>query len=606
MAVAADVPNIYDVVISGLGYILANPIAPNLPFRTQRARYSYSPTFVTRQNVSGSYGDNQQDFWLTESQKDWALGDGQKFFRANDADSQRRYWTGKNLDISIPGQVKIAPAIKTNISFTNPALGAAGTAYTRNTIYVVDATTLFSISNSGVITNLGAHGAGTPFARGLIADGNFLYIAGSTALRAYDLTGATFATFNAAAFEALAFTGNTLYAVDSVMSSFYRFDTAGTSTNLFTFKDAKGGSRGVVSSLKSYGGKVLLLRSSSEENRGSTLWQYAGTGLSTLAELPPNFRGDQMDVVGGVVFIAGAFLTRASTWQPAIYYFANGTLGLLWKAPVLTQNATVPSLVAFQQGLVFTDEVLGNFMYYDFSTGAISTIGSFTVGNVSWTNSTGGILAASGTSFIHTRNSTSTYFFPDTTQATSGIVYSSLFDFDSSLTKLFRAVIVEFEPGSDGDGGSIDVAYQVNSVDLSYTSLIVGAVSGSENLMTGVSGRSISLKITLNKGTSTLGPTLKRVYVRAVPIQQTFRSDEMILDCSGANGKTPVILRNGNPHNLDGQAMVTNLRTAITSTTPITITDRFGTITAVVDVANVEIIEIRPEEYYVRMAFREV
>ena len=44
-------------------------------------KYAYSPTFVERANVQGDYGDNQQDFFMTFSQKDWSLGEQQRYFR---------------------------------------------------------------------------------------------------------------------------------------------------------------------------------------------------------------------------------------------------------------------------------------------------------------------------------------------------------------------------------------------------------------------------------------------------------------------------------------------------------------------------------------------
>jgi integrase len=55
----------------------------------------------------------------------------------------------------------------------------------------------------------------------------------------------------------------------------------------------------------------------------------------------------------------------------------------------------------------------------------------------------------------------------------------------------------------------------VGDVDGSYTTLQTGAVSGTEYTLT---GRNISVKITVNKGTSTNGPVLKRHYIRAAPV----------------------------------------------------------------------------------------
>src|ERR1035437_9465698 len=100
--VAADVPNRFDLVIDGYGYVTARAIDPNIPFRVQQSRLSYSPTFVDRQNVSNAYGDNAQDFFLTIRQRDWSLGEQQKFFRAG---VDGNYWMGSAVDTTTPGQV---------------------------------------------------------------------------------------------------------------------------------------------------------------------------------------------------------------------------------------------------------------------------------------------------------------------------------------------------------------------------------------------------------------------------------------------------------------------------------------------------------------------
>lgn len=604
--VAADVPGKFDVIIDGHGYVFANEIDANLAFRTQRAKYSYSPTFVPRSNVSGNYGDNQQEFWQTASQRDWSLGEGQKYYRANDADSVRMYWLGSNVDVSLQGQVTLNDSVVS--SGINTDIGGTGVAYADNKIYLVDASGfLYSIVASGSATNttlIGAHGAGTVYPRGITTDGFYIYISGTTAFRKYNINSGVFSNFSTGISPmAAAFAGNTMYALS--LSEFGRVDSAGAYTALYYWKDAAGGAKGVVGSIHAKDSGVIICRFESEDGKGAELWEYQG-GLTKVASLPPNFIADQMDVALGIVFIGGAFVSANNTkYQSAVFYLANGNLGLLWKSSASSTNKTLTALCAFQHGVVFTDETTGNFMFYDPATGSISSIGSFTKGTVAWTNTDGSFLFASGTSFLHTRNSNSWYFYPALVKPSSGYVRTSLFDFDSSLTKYVRGVIVDFDPASDGDGGSVDVSYQLNSLDGSYTSISTGITAGTEYAIN-QSCRSISIQVTLNKGTSTNGPVLKRVYVRAVPIQQTFRNDEVILDCTGKDGKTPVQLRNGNPHPLDGQQMATNLKASIVSTTPISITDRFGTITGVIDAANSEIIEVRPEEYMARIAFRQV
>ena len=129
MATSGDVPGVYDVVIDGQGYLFYEQMdvaATTFGHIPQRALYGYTPTFIERTNITGDYGDNQQAFWLTVSDRDWSLGEEQKYYRGNDAVSARRYYAGTNLDISIPGQAKLA---WTNLSATLPQTSAVSTIY---------------------------------------------------------------------------------------------------------------------------------------------------------------------------------------------------------------------------------------------------------------------------------------------------------------------------------------------------------------------------------------------------------------------------------------------------------------------------------------------
>src|SRR4051794_30194505 len=107
-ATAADIPGRYDVAIGGFGYVLLDSLQSSIPFRTHRAVYGQTQPFVERQNVSNGYGDNAQDFFLTVRQRDWSLGEQQKFFRSG---ADGRYWMGSNVGVEVPGQVKLAPAV---------------------------------------------------------------------------------------------------------------------------------------------------------------------------------------------------------------------------------------------------------------------------------------------------------------------------------------------------------------------------------------------------------------------------------------------------------------------------------------------------------------
>jgi hypothetical protein len=282
-----------------------------------------------------------------------------------------------------------------------------------------------------------------------------------------------------------------------------------------------------------------------------------------------------------------------------VFFYASGTVGKLWEANTFgtTAGITYPSLAPFDGGLVFNDDTTGSFLLYDPSTGGISTIGTYTVAGDT------PLMAATGSCFLHTRNQTIAYQAPDTTAATTGTVTSSLADFDSSLTKYFKAVKIDADIPANS---SIDIAYRLEDLDGSYTTVQTGAANGTEYTI-GANGRAISIKVTLNKGTSTDGPTLKRVYVRAVPLPANFKRASYILNLTGRNGEQHAQCRDGSLHPKDGLELATSLRTALTSTTPVSITDRFGTFTGILEGGDgFELMEVRPEEFIARVRVREV
>lgn len=606
---AADVPGKYDVVINGHGYIFANALAPSLPFRTQRAKYGYSPTFVARQNVSGNFGDNQQDFWLTLSQNDWTAGEDQRYLHIGNPDTLNSFYAGSSIDISVPGQVNQVRASEA-ITAAGAIVGMGGHPYI-DTIFVATSTNLYTISPlSAILTNNGPHGI-TPGPSIAIAPGQpnsgatEIYL-GSPVSGVRRYGSGAFNAFNGTTGpDTLVFANNTLYGATG--GTFWSYDTAGTATQQANFKSATGtivsDGAGVTHKLLYFGGVILYIRPFGLS--GGELWQYNGTALSLVASLPPNFELLDACVAMGVVILSGKFHSDRGL-RPGIFYYYNGTVNLLWQAETWQSSLTYgAAMVApFRTGFVFTDEARLQVRFYDLNTGGISalfpyTAPGFTLSTYIATGNTHIAVHSQGTGIDH---------WPTSVTATSSYVSTSLVDFDTSLLKNFRGVIVEWDAASDGDGGSVDISYRLNSITptASYTAFQTGAASGTEYFFSGVQGRSISIRVTLKKGTSTYGPALRRIYLRAAPIQQTFRNDEMILDCTGADGKTPVPLRNGNDSPLDGKDMVANIRAAITSSAPISITDRFGTINAVADAANVEIIEIQPQEYWVRFPFREV
>jgi hypothetical protein len=630
-ATAADVPTRYDVVIAApngtFGYVLLDTIEPNIPFRTHRAVYGQTQPFVERQNMSNSYGDNAQDFFLTIRQRDWSLGEQQKYFRTG---QDGRYWMGSGVEVSTPGQVTLsktmAPATfgevvracvrdHTNDDPTKNLCASAGS--------------LYSVDAVGNLVNLGAHGlgAGGPARWGMANDNNATYLsttaAGSAGVRMWN--GAAFSTFSASGADSLAYLNNTLYGFRTSNFDLVRWDTAGVLTSLFTWRAAGGGAGGFSTPrLVPFGGKLLIGSVYAQES--SELWIFDGVGVSRLEVLPENFIISDMDVLYGVAYIAGAFIRRSDAThlvaRPAVLFYDGSQIGLLWRAndyntaTIATTSLNLgpyPALGVNDGRLVFTDETNGNLMAYNPALGGVSSVASFTP------NTGDSCSMASSPYFVlHTRNQAMTYYFPSTSYPASGYVISSLIDFDSSLPKVFRGVTVEFDLATDGNGGSVDVAYQLDSLVGAWTTLATGVTSGLEvTFPANTSGHAVAIKITLNKGTSTAGPTLKAMNVRGAAIMPIYPRGEYILDCGGTASQ-PRELRDGSWHPLTGYEMVQNLIVARNSTTPITITDKVnGTFIGFIDVNDPQGFDVyevhpapednkRPGSYIVRLTVRGV
>lgn len=611
--VAADVPNIFDVVFAGYGgFTFARTIDASLPFHTQRATYGFTPTFLERQNVSGAFSDNQQDFFLTASQNDWSGGEQQRFLHLGDPDTRDKVWKLEYADNSVSGQVSMR---RSTSSTTLVALVALAGSSTSNA-YAVSSTNLYTISSSGN-ANAGAHGLGaSPVS--IVTDNVSVYMtttsAGTVGVRKWN--GAAFSTFSATACDLLAFHNNSLYGFKQSTGELFVFSTAGVATQVYQWKNADGSAQTQnATAMVSYGGKLLIAFSGS--GQGSSLWQYDGVAPSILHRFPNSFLAYSLAVANGIVLVGGEDYRDVAAGQGssrgAVYYYVNGSVGVLWRSQTWLDTSgggggvtwsAYAQVVPYENGAIFNDNATARLMYWDASTGSIAGVGSYTFG------STDGVIAlVAAFSFVVLRVSSGTAYqqYPalSTTAATTTTVTGSLIDFDNSLTKQMRGLKVDFNSATDGNGGSVDIAYRVDDVDGSYTTLQTGAVSGTEYPITGVSGRSISVKVTLNKGTSTSGPVLKRVYARASPTLQSYKRREFTLDLSGRNGKGHVVLNNDADHPLDGYAQATNLNSAI-GAAPFTITDRFGSFSGVIEPGATELIEIRPEEYIARVTVREV
>lgn len=593
MATATEVPGKYDLALtvggSTTGFTFLRPLDGSyLSSNRHRAEYSYTPTFVGRQNVSNAYGDNAQDFFLVARQRNWSLGEQQKFFR-NNADG--RYWAGSNVDVSIPGQVKLAPAVKA-LTYSSSVLASSAYHQANNAVMVATSTNLYDISSTPTITDHGAHGLGAaPSIRGITTDTNgnvFLSTTSAGTVGVRKWTTGVYSTFSATACDSLAFLNNTLYGVRVNSSGdLVQYDTTGTMTSLFTWKDAAGGGvSGDAVKLRAYGGKLLILRHFGSLH--GELWIYDGFGCKLLNDFPPDFDVYDIEVSYGVAYISGAF-QHVGDSLPAILFYDGSSVGLLWRANAYASSVTPPSLSAYAHGLLFTDDTMGALTLYDPASGGVSTVGSYTVaGDRS-------LLSATRTFAVLSRGSTAGYMVADPFLiATSGYVISSLIDFDSSLSKSFRGVRVDFDAATDGDGGSVDISYQVDSLSGSWTTLRTGAVSGTEYTFTNVSGHSVAIKVTLNKGTSSAGPTLRDTNVRAAPALQSYRLRTYNLDLTSTPNH-PTRLQDDSEQTVTGHDQAVALQAAIQSTAPITIIDRFGTFTGICVPENCSILEVHSD-----------
>lgn len=605
---AADIPGRYDILIDGHGYIIDRTWNPD-SLRHPPTSYEYTATFVERTNTSGNYGDDQQAFWLTASQNDFTLGEGRRFFRSADKDGVRAYWTATNADpVSIPGQVTIRKTTP-SLSFANAVL--ACTEYSGG-VYATSSANLYHIDNTGAITSDGAHGLGAaPSQWGLTGDSSNIFLSttagGTVGVRKW--SGASFTTFSATGSDSLAYLGNTLYGYQESTGQLIRYDTSGNASSLFTWRDGAGAAltgSTYRTRLRPYGGQLLVLRTQGFRRAGE-LWQYDGTGTSELGDFPANFVAKDMEIISGIAFVSG-YISRNADVLPAIFFYVSGRLEELWRANVSGYtNTTWPAMAAYGEGIIFTDDTTGKLMQYDFTNGGVHTVGSYTV-----TNATP-MMAANKDVVLHTRNSTTAYYFPSSTTNTTATIVTSLIDFDNSMLKFPRGVRVEFDAASDGNGGSVDIAYQFESSTGAFTTLQTGAVSGTEYTLPSTSAHSVSLKFTLNKGTSTNGPAFKRYYLRAAPVLPAYRLARVIIDCrgvdagvnSGAGGNT-LKLRDDTYHTLTGFQMATNLRASAVAAAPISVTDEFGTYTAVFETANFQLEQLDPQEFRAFVTLREV
>jgi hypothetical protein len=597
MPSASDVPGKFDVVIAGEGYRFLDALESH-PFGTHRANYGVTPTFLPRTNVSGDYGDNQHDFFMVFSQRDWSLGAQQRYFRSQDDDSVRRFWRGEKINVVVPGEITLSEDIATHTAAGTPLALCDSV----GRVFFVTSSNLYSIDSTGTLIDHGAHGAGSS-PTGLVADeSGDVYITGpsSSVIRKFD--GSSFSTFSSTAVRRLVFHNNSLYSIRVDQGSFRRYDSGGVETEVYRWRGADGAGDDLTEVfLGTLGGDILILIVNGPRNRPE-LYAYDGTAPASIATFPRNFQPTDLEVMYGIAFIPGRFVRRRSSteYRPAIYYYSSGTIGLLWAADSWTTSDVLCHANSFQTGLVFNDDTRGVMYFYNLELGGVHEIASYTVAN----SSVG--IASSRNFFVYARGNTTLYRWPGSGIASSGSVITSMFDGDSSLKKRFKSLVVDFEPGTDGDGGSVDVARGApdDSTFSSFTTLATGISNGQE-VPIDVNGHSLAVRVTINKGTSTTGPKVKRIKVRASPVLDSYRRCEYILDLAGRDGIDHITLRDGTVHVKDGKQMAQDL-IAAAGAGVVSVTDRFGTFNGIVDTEGFQIVETRPEVFAAVVRVREV
>jgi hypothetical protein len=625
MASAADVPNKYDLVINGQGYILDRSYDDS-PYRTPPAEYSSTATFLERTNVGTGYSDDAQDFFLTETQNDWTGGEGRSFFRVGDQTAVTQYERSYGVEPRSPGSVRLAPDILTATG-VHSIQAACGNS-TDGLHFCVDATNLYTVDFGGNKSTLGAHGAGSVATFGLATDGIYIYISGATKLRKYNIGTGAFTDYGTnSAVGALCYTGNLLYSCNgSVLAS---YGTTGTSTTIFTWKDGTGTALPTSGcKIIANGGSVMILLPAMPN--GPELWQYNGTATNIAAHLPAGSVAYDMVELNGIVYCSGSiwemdaqiYATPAALMGsvPTLWAYTGGSIEIIWQEQTIYNTAfawgNLPQspLGTFRNSLVFEGQVDGvaALKLYQPSTGAVMTLAKISV------SSTGGQtrqISSLATTFMFSGLSSAVdaVVYPTTTVPSFGLIYLARLDFDNSLQKVFRSVKVDWEkyPGDAGTP-SVDFTLQVDE-NVGLLGNTSGLVSGVENILsTSLVGRTCQVWLQLNKGTSTYGPVVRRVYLRAAPLLQSYKQRQYLLDLVGNKRTEPsqyLTLINGESHTKDGDEMRADLVAAIAAGV-ISITDRFGTFTGIIEPAQTIFREVRADygraEYRALVVVREV
>jgi hypothetical protein len=306
-----------------------------------------------------------------------------------------------------------------------------------------------------------------------------------------------------------------------------------------------------------------------------------------------------------------------------VYYYVNGSLGMLWQTPnPQAPAAQIPqSIEPTSNGAMWIDPSTMNLMQYDISLGGVHTVVDLSSVS-SFTDSDNiGLVASALTQAVLIWDYTAgkgVIWSHNNDYPSSAVLQTSQYDFDNTLAKIVRGIKVDIDTPTNT---SVDIGYQLDGCGGTYTSLKTGATSGTEYLLpASTTAHSVSVQATLNSSTGTATPTLKRVYVRAAPLLEQFRKREYLFDFSGGVredlGKSSRVCRDGSPYPYDPFTAADNLKTVALQTVPFTVVDKFSLSPGFTCLADLEqnqegydgfaIYEVRPNVYIGRINVREV
>lgn len=441
----------YDVVMGNgtttvglMLYRAEEGAAPDKTYKTEPVDYEYAGTFVSRANVGSGFGDDQQDFWMTFTQKDWSGGMGHKYFSPNDPNRARSYWDCYSLNTTkVPGQAAIG-GLYHNTSGFSPAANSTDQAmlYYVNTVrslkgYNCIVAVTSGATNSTVTVNYSVDGGITwtlqptssatkwhDITDAIVGDNGLMYFLESVNSTTNTLstihildgpgTASTIAWDNSTNISGsnwlncIAYwTGGPSRIYGGTAKGQLISVTTGSTASGIVMKDFGGGT--IIDILATVKGIYCLYFSTAGEYK---IFLYDGVNTTEVARLPRGWRyhpvveqqldaglqtaayssQNVMDYLDGVLYVAGLTPARDvaqsdSGYRPlrqALWFYGSGNSGVIWESDYIQQSyLTVggSGCLLVANGLVlFEDLISQKMMAYDPSSQGV-TCYSDLVGN---------------------------------------------------------------------------------------------------------------------------------------------------------------------------------------------------------------------------------